>query len=238
MGEAIKVFIGCAPGGQDAESMAVLEWTIRKRTSLPVDITWMYQGAAPEFTGWDTSKWATPFSGFRWAIPELCGFEGKAIYMDSDMIVLSDLADLWNQDTRDHVVLGKGGGEWRLCVSLWDCAAAKGKIPPIEQMKRNPAAHTEMRRVSTAPGFIGAFSGNWNCLDREYQPGCDAKILHYTDMKSQPQHRHAGPRLAAQGRKHWFKGGLTPDRFPEINAMFDGLLDEAAENGCPVSRYL
>lgn len=238
MGETIKVFIGCAPHGQDAESMAVLEWTIRKHSSMPVDIVWMYQGASHEFTGWDTSKWATPFSGFRWAIPELCGFDGKAIYMDSDMIVLSDLAELWNQDTRGHVVLGKGGGEWRLCVSLWDCAAAKGKIMPIEQMKQMPDAHSKMRRASLEPGFIGAFSGNWNCLDREYQTGCGAKILHYTDMKSQPQHRHAGPRLAAQGRNHWFNGGLTPERFPEINAMFDGLLIEAAENGCPVRRYL
>jgi hypothetical protein len=238
MGERIRVFVGCAYGGMDAESMAVLEWSINKHTSLPVDIVWMYQGASEAFTGWDVSKWATPFSGFRWAIPELCGFEGKAIYMDSDMIVLSDLAELWNQDTRGHVVLGKGSGEWRLCVSLWDCAAAKGKVMPIDDMKRIADSHSKMRRISTDPGFIGAFSGNWNCLDREYQPGMNAKILHYTDMRSQPQHRHAALRLGMQGKRHWFKGNLTPERFPVINAMFDDLLAEAYQNGYPLERYL
>ena len=41
--------------------------------------------------------WATPFSVFRWAIPHVCNFEGKAIYMDVDMIARDDIAKLWNQ---------------------------------------------------------------------------------------------------------------------------------------------
>lgn len=235
MGERVKVFVGCAPHGQDAESLAVLEWSLRKHSSLPVDITWMYQGASPEFTGWDTRHWATPFSGFRWAVPEMCGYHGKAIYMDSDMIVLSDIAGLWYQDTRGHVVLARGGGEWRLCVSLWDCAKAKGKIPPIEAMKADPAAHMAMRKASNQPGFIGSFSGDWNTLDREYTGQAD--ILHYTDMRAQPQHRHAGPRLEAAGVKHWFRGELAPYKYPAINELFDGLLAEAAANGYGVERY-
>lgn len=233
--DAIKVFVGCAPDGLDAESMAVLEWSIRKHTP-DAQITWMYQGASPDFTGWDVSKWVTPFSGFRWAIPELCGFEGRAIYMDSDMIALSNLSGLWHQDMQGHVVLGKGGGAWRLCVSLWDCAAAKGRVMPISAMKADPQAHSKMRRISLEPDFIGAFSGNWNCLDREFQG--DADILHYTDMRSQPQHRHAGIRLAAQGRRHWFDGDLSPERYPAINALFDELLGEAYENGYTLERYL
>jgi hypothetical protein len=236
--EAVRVFIGCAPDGLDAESQAVLEWSIVKYCSRPVEITWMRQGGSDFYSGWDVSKWATPFSGFRWSIPEACGFEGKAIYMDSDMIVLSDLAELFDQDTRGHVVLGKGGGEWRLCVSLWDCAAAKGKIPPVAEMKADAESHSKMRRVSMEPGFIGPFSGNWNCLDREYRPGMNAKILHYTDMRSQPQHRHAAVRLGITGKRHWFKGNLTPERFPVINQMFDNLLTEALENGYSVERYL
>lgn len=238
MAESIRVFVACAPDGQDAESMAVLEWSIMKHASMPVNIVWMYQGASEVFSGWEVSRWATPFSGFRWAIPELCGFEGKAIYMDSDMIVLSDLAGLWNQDHNGNVVLARGNSEWRLCVSLWDCAAAKGKIMPIAEMKKNSSAHHRMTEISRQPGFIGQFEGKWNCLDREYSPDCGAKILHYTDMRSQPQHRHAGPRLKAQGRQHWFKGQIQAGKYPAINALFDELLAEAAENGYPVSRYL
>ena len=42
-------------------------------------------------------SWATPFSGFRWsAFRKHCGFKGRAIYLDIDMIVLADIAELWH----------------------------------------------------------------------------------------------------------------------------------------------
>lgn len=39
----VHVFVGCAANGEDAESQAVLEYTLRKHSSLPVDIVWMRQ---------------------------------------------------------------------------------------------------------------------------------------------------------------------------------------------------
>ena len=39
--ERIKLFVGCAPNGEDAESQMVLEYTARKHSSLPIDIVWM-----------------------------------------------------------------------------------------------------------------------------------------------------------------------------------------------------
>jgi len=77
MTESIKIFVGCAPNYEDAESQAVLEWSIRKHASQPVEITWMMLSNDPEtlFTQWETNKWSTPFSGLRWAVPELCDFK-------------------------------------------------------------------------------------------------------------------------------------------------------------------
>ena len=65
----VRVFVGCAPNHEDAESQAVLEHSIRKHASLPVDITWMKLSRDPvsPFSGWNTELWPTPFSGFRWA---------------------------------------------------------------------------------------------------------------------------------------------------------------------------
>src|SRR5687768_13006465 len=45
---------------------------------------------------------ATAFSVARFAIPEWCGYEGRAIYCDSDQIVLTDIAELWNHRLDGH----------------------------------------------------------------------------------------------------------------------------------------
>ena len=37
----------------------------------------------------------TPFSFQRFLIPELCGFKGRGIYVDSDMQVFEDIRGLW-----------------------------------------------------------------------------------------------------------------------------------------------
>ena len=39
--EVIQVFVGCDPNNCDLEQMMVLEYSLRKHTSHPVNITWM-----------------------------------------------------------------------------------------------------------------------------------------------------------------------------------------------------
>ena len=65
--ERIKLFVGTAPNGEDAESQMVLEYTARKHCSMPIDIVWMKHSNDPmDFrAGWKSTTWATPFSGFR-----------------------------------------------------------------------------------------------------------------------------------------------------------------------------
>ena len=90
--QPIKLFIGCDPNNSDLEQMMVLDYSLHKHTSEPVEIIWMQLSRDPSSVwysnpqtgeGWHTEKWATPFSGFRWAIPAYCGFSGRAIYMDA-----------------------------------------------------------------------------------------------------------------------------------------------------------
>ena len=75
--DRIKLFVGCSPNGEDAESQMVLEHTARKHSSLPIDIVWMKINSDPNsfWGGWDSELWSTPFSGFRWAIPEYCRYK-------------------------------------------------------------------------------------------------------------------------------------------------------------------
>jgi hypothetical protein len=159
------------------------------KLSRDSDSFWFSDG---EGNGWNTTTWATPFSGF----------EGRAIYMDSDVIVLADIAQLWHQPMQPgKVALAKGGGSWRYCVSLWDCAEAVKHLPALPWLKREASSHQKMvAYFKDNPGLTQAFSGDWNCLDGEGHPNLRdgaVKAIHYTDMGTQPQLRHAAPR---QGR--------------------------------------
>ena len=96
MSEEVKLFIGTSSNGEDALAEMAYEYSLRKNTESNVDIVWMKQTNDKDdfWHGWDSSRWSTPFSGFRWAIPEYCNFKGRAIYTDVDMINLRDISDL------------------------------------------------------------------------------------------------------------------------------------------------
>lgn len=246
----VKVFVGCAANHEDAESQAVLEYTLRKHSSMDVEITFMKQSRdkdspfyVGEGSGWATKRWATPFSGFRWAVPFLCGYKGRAIYTDSDVIFMADVAELWQQEFRPgKVVMAKGGGaSWRYCVSLWDCRAAKKVLPPIKQIMTDPHSHKKLCSLfARDKAIVQKFDGNWNCLDGENYKSLendDIKAIHYTSMPHQPHHGYAAERLAAKGIPHWFEGSIKQHWRADLQALFDDLLIEAKENGFPVSKY-
>lgn len=249
MPNPIRVFVGCAANGEDAESQAVLEYTLRKHASRPVELTWMkltrnaaslwYSGEA---RGWRTDNWSTPFTGFRWGIPAACRFEGRAIYMDSDVIVCADIAELFDQPMAAGKVIKARGveGKVRYCVMLIDCAAAKKHLPSIETIRSDPySAKRCTDFFRSHPELAEKFDGNWNCIDGDGLPLDDPsiKIIHYSKMNNQPHLKFAIPRLAARGQKHWFDGETAEHWRPDLQAMFERLLIEADGAGYPVARY-
>lgn len=245
----IRIFIGCA-SGDDLESQAVLEYTLRKHASQVLDITWMALSrdqASPFHAngaeGWQTQRWSTPFSGFRWAVPSLCGFEGKAIYCDSDMICRADIAELWNQEFQTgKFVMAKGGEEnWRFCVSLWDCAAARGHLFHERDLRSRPDAHQAMIARMKVSAGVQPFDGAWNVIDGEDFAALDnprIKMLHYSAEDTQPHLKYAVTRLAEQGRNHWFDGRIRHHWRPEMETLFDTLLLEAKAAGYTPERYV
>lgn len=246
--ESIRIFIGAAPNHADAECQAVLEYSLRKHTSMPLEITWMILDGdpaspfycAPNGDGWHPQAWATPFSGFRWAVPELAGHTGRAIYMDSDVIAMADVAELWRQPFPAGAVVLAKPGSWRLCVSLWDCKAAGAVLPKLAGL-RAAGAHSAMsHRFGRGSKLVGGFEGDWNCLDGEPYDALDdkrIKAIHYTSMPHQPHLKRARKRLAEVGRPHWFNGRTAPHWRPDLVELFDGLLVEAEAAGYPVSNY-
>lgn len=244
--EPIRIFVGVAARNEDLESQAVLDYTLHKYASQPLEIEWMRQTADPEsfWCGWNTVGWVTPFSGFRWGIPEYCMFEGKAIYMDSDMIVQDDIAKLWNMPLQGNAALISKAQAKRFCVTLFDCAKVKPHMLPLHHIKHVTGGYrTQREKLTRTPGLVQAFpkDQNWNCCDGEgYQnlQHPDIKCIHYTAIDTQPQLKYALPRLAKTGQSHWFKGRPRTHGRKDLIALFDKLLAEAKANGYPPEKYM
>lgn len=248
----IKIFVGCDGNNCDLESQAVLEWSIRKHTTRQLEITWMHLSrdpASPFYSdgphGWQTQYWTTPFSGARWAVPSLCGFQGQAIYTDSDVIFRADIGELWDQPMPPgKVVIAKGGRHGqRLCVSKWDCAAAETALPPLAKLRDDPHSHRSLMRLfATHPEMVEPFrDGDWNVLDLEIGDGAinypETKAIHYTGIPTQLQLKHALPRLGREGGRHWYTGAAQPHPVWRLQTLFDGLLAEATAAGFGIEKY-
>lgn len=235
----IRIFVGCAAGGEDAESQAVLEYTLRRHATAPLAITWMKLSRSRKsvWSGWNTAAWSTPFTGLRWAIPEVCGFEGRAIYMDSDIICRADISELWRTPFApgQMALLRETTGKLRTCVMLLDCAAARGHVRPLVELKAAADPHRLMvHHLREHRELLGAFEGQWNCIDLKRADGIDdptIRMIHYSSMPHQPHLKHARKRLAAKGLRHWYDGETAPHWRPELEALFDQLLREARAAG-------
>lgn len=247
--EVIKVFVGCDPNNCDLEQMMVLDYSIHKHTAAPVEIIWMQLSRDPDSywysnpetgEGWDTSKWATPFSGFRWVIPEYCDYSGRAIYMDADVVILSDLAALWQHPINPKsIVAAKTHADMtRLCTCVWDCAEAKSFILPMAQLRGDPDAHQKlMDALKENPQLVTSYQDSYNCVDGEKLAIEDIKILHYSDMSSQFSHKYSLPRLEAEGSQHWFDGEIRTHPRAELVALFDEYYNEAIAAGYQLDNY-
>jgi hypothetical protein len=90
--EPMRIFVG----GDETEWVPakVLEHSIRKHASGPVQVAIMRDLAIPSPKD-PKNRPRTKFSFYRFAIPALCGFRGRALYVDSDMQVFRDVAELW-----------------------------------------------------------------------------------------------------------------------------------------------
>jgi len=245
----IRVFIGCPANHEDLESQAVLEYTLRTTASRELAITWMKLSKDPRSfwysdahagKGWLTRGWATPFSAFRWGVPAACRFAGKAIYLDVDMIVMSDIAELWDTPFNSEA-FAIAKNTQTFCCTLFDCARAKHVLPPVDRIRREFGLYAYIRR-SLVPGRVQSFpvGQNWNCLDGEdYESIRDPeiKIVHCTSIPTQPQLRYALPRLRKRGQKHWSTYEPRPHWRKDIEELFDEKLGEAYAAGFTLDKY-
>lgn len=196
--DIIRVFVGYDP--REAVAYSVLEHSIQRRASRPVAVTPLRLSQLGDLMWRERHPLqSTDFSFSRFLTPYLCDFEGWAIFMDCDMLVLDDIAKLWDlRDDKyavmcvhhDHVpkeetkFLGQPQTKFEKknwsSVMLMNCAKCATLTPDYV----NTATGLALHRFQWLDGdhLIGEIPRGWNHLV-DYDPALPAaeiSNLHYT----------------------------------------------------------
>ena len=195
----VRVFIGSDPAQRKAE--IALEHGIRKYTRGPVEIVWMDFWRGGPWGEWDIGRergripsgdgpgWSTEFSCYRFALPEAAGFRGRAIYLESSMLVLGDLRKLFELPmskpwltTREPFAAG-----------LVDCArfADESWWPRIQAMRRSRFDVGDyVARLREHDALDERLPESWTSVDGEGYGPASTRILHFSNPRTQPWMPH------------------------------------------------
>jgi len=203
----LPVFVGS--GDASRIERGVLEYSLLRHSTQPYDLH-VYNGSEGSVENGADSVWkpevlaalrgrrfATEFSLFRYVIPELCNFHGRALYLDSDMICLGDIAELASLPLPDGAWFASvpgaypeiGPERWALSVMVIDCARCRFDLQSIfAGIERGEYTYTEFSQM--APRFlarhpvpIAPLSPSWNSFDTY---NSETRLIHYTDLDRQP----------------------------------------------------
>jgi hypothetical protein len=208
------VFIGS--GEASTLECRVLIHSLRKFASRPVEIavfngthnTLEREGRAPELMPMAVRvkyQNITEFSNYRYLIPQLCGYQGRALWLDSDMVCLTDIAQLYDAPLDDADLMAKaftgpdGSLRWSLSVSLFDCTRCRFDLDLYaDEIEAGHYRYNDVQQMtetfrSRHPVALARLDDRWNAYD-EWAP--DTKLIHYTNLHTQPWktrgHRHGG----------------------------------------------
>jgi hypothetical protein len=195
-GEMINIFIGYDP--REAVAYSVLAYSIQARASQPVSIApLMLAQLKGILTRERHPLQSTDFSFSRFLTPYLSGHAGWSVFMDCDMLMLEDVARLWQlRDDRYAVMVVKHNhvpketvkflGEpqtkyekknWS-SVILFNNARCRALTPEYV----NQASGLELHQFKWLGNddLIGALPERWNHLVGYNPPRKDAALVHYT----------------------------------------------------------
>ncbi len=196
--EPMLVFVGADPSQLLAAK--VLEYSIHKHASRPVRVMPMVDLPIP-LPKEEKNRARTGFSFFRFAIPALAKYRERALYLDSDMLVFKDLAELWDIEFGEQKVLCTTQGvpeAWKdnswfhpgrqFSVMLLDCSRLNWKVEEvIEGLDEGTYSYADLMFdfCLVKPNEIAdRIPPSWNCL--EHFEKNDTRLIHYTVIPTQP----------------------------------------------------
>ncbi len=171
----LKIFIGYDE--RQPVAYNVLQHSIITRTSKPLAISPIILRTLPNAKELSERRSLTPFTYSRFMVPWLCDYEGWALFLDIDMIVLDDISKLFDMaDERYAVHVSKNDYrmEWASAI-LFNCSQCKILTP--EYVNTFKGLH---RIEWLEEKLIGDFPREWNHLVGYDKKRQDAKLVHYT----------------------------------------------------------
>jgi lipopolysaccharide biosynthesis glycosyltransferase len=191
----IPIFIGYDP--REAVAYHTCANSIIRHASKPVAIIPLALNLFEDYTETHTDG-SNQFIYSRFLVPHLMDYTGHAIFIDGDMIVRSDIAELWQWRHKQYdVQVVKHNYETRMTekylgaknenyprknwssVIIWNCESPANKRLTPEFVQRSTGA--ELHRFTwIRDEQIGDLPAEWNWLPDEYGPNINADLLHYT----------------------------------------------------------
>lgn len=195
------IFIGF--DRRDALAYFVLEHSLRRHTSLPLDIRPLilpHLVALGAIARPHDPLASTEFTYTRFLVPHLCGYEGWALYMDGDMLARVDVTTLlrpaYNADeiacevvkhehspSADTKADGRRQTRYRRknwsSLIRWNCGhPANRALTPAMVSRETGAFLHQLQWLDDH--LIGSLDPRWNWL-AGYSREPDPLLVHYTD---------------------------------------------------------
>ena len=191
----IPIFVGYDP--REAVAYHTCANSIIRHASRPVAIIPLALNLFTDYTETHTDG-SNQFIYSRFLVPHLMDYTGHAIFIDGDMIVRADIAELWNlRDYTVDVQVVKHDYQTRMAekylgaknenyprknwssVILWNCQNPANKRLTPQFIEK--ATGAELHRFTWIKDErIGELPREWNWLPDEYGANPAAKLLHYT----------------------------------------------------------
>jgi hypothetical protein len=190
----IKIYVGAAK--EQMLAFKVLEYSILKHASMTVEVMPLFQIVEEACIDIPVPKdpklrARTPFTFQRFAIPELNSYKGRAIYLDSDMLVFRDIKELWVRPFSGAQILSVSEStaserKSQFSVMVMNCEELRWNIKNLmEQLESGKWTYEEfVYEMAPAKVIFNTLPDCWNDLER-YNSSTTA-LTHFTDMNSQP----------------------------------------------------
>lgn len=236
--EWIQVFIGYDP--VEAIAYHVCSNSIIRKSSRPVSIAPLSLNLMSHYRE-SHADGSNQFINSRFLVPSLMNHEGWAIFMDGDMILRDDIAELWKlRDDRYAVMVVKHDYKTRSGMKyfgsrnedyprknwssliLWNCAHPLNRQLTPEFVERSSGAI--LHRFSWIPDeCIGSLPIEWNWLADEFGSNPDAKLVHFT-LGAPCFHDYADVPMAGE----WHPRTCTRSSLASISGLWNRRMPDEA----------
>ena len=191
----IPIFIGYDP--REAVAYHVCANSIIRHASKPVAIIPLALNLFEDYKETHTDG-SNQFIYSRFLVPHLMDYTGHAIFIDGDMIVRSDITELWEW-RKNHYDVQVVKHNYETCMTekylgsknenyprknwssviIWNCESPANQCLTPAFVQKSTGA--ELHRFTWIKDErIGDLPAEWNWLPDEYGPNINADLLHYT----------------------------------------------------------